>query len=360
LAGIVCPLCRKEFKQEIQVCDRCGTDLKLLISLRTDARNLVIQAQEVMSADAALAASLVEQAQSLWPEVPHSLAGQIPREEGKAALPGGYGEKAQVVPKAPRWRRLVLWIGIGVLVGLLIGIVVSLKSQLEESIGLVAERNSQIAVLEQDLINMQQVTQEELQAVKAELGMIMTTNSQLMAQVREQKSLLDVYRFRSTQDAAFLINDPGRFRELGGSRELLPQEQRLLDGAMRAGAIRLFEEASEEHGQWDPARKAKLMASLELWPTGYQVDDIYFFLAELSEREDPLHAIALYEKVLEISHGWWYHDDALYAIGRLKAFLGDYQGAIKAYQQVQQDWPKSEGARLARIALREMGIPASN
>ncbi|NMB11001.1 MAG: tetratricopeptide repeat protein [Firmicutes bacterium] len=354
MAEIVCPLCRKEFKEEIQACDRCGTDLTLLISLHRDARSLVKQAEEVMSADAALAASLIEQAQSLWPEVPQPPAREVPRDEGKAA--GVYREKTQVVPRVKGWHKLGLWIGIGVLVGLLMGITMSFKSQLDESAQLLAERKSQIAVLETELAGTQRVAQEEIQALRVELGMLMTTNSELMVKLREQQSLLDVYRFRNIRDSAFLIDDPGRFHELKESRELLSLEHSLLDGAMRTGAIQLFEEASEKHGQWDPARRAKLLASLELWPTGYQVDDVYFFLAELSERDDPLQAIAWYEKVLEITHGWWYHDDALYAIGRLKASLGDYQGAVEAYRQVLRDWPKSEGARLARIALREMEV----
>lgn len=356
MAVIVCPLCRKEFEQEIQICDRCGTDLTLLISLRKDARDLVMQAEEIMSANTAMAASLIEQARTLWPEVPHTLAGDVPREEGKATPQGGHEEKEQVIPGVKRWHRVGLLLSIGVLVGLLIGITMSFKSQLAESTRLLAESNSQVAILETELVNSQQVALEEIQALKVELGTLMTSHNVLMAKVREQKSLLDIYRFRNTRDSAFLIDDPGRFRELKESRELFPQEQQFLDGAMKTGAIQLFEESSEKHGQWDPARRAKLLASLELWPTGYQVDDIYFFLAELSERDDPLQAIAFYEKVLEISHGWWYHDDALYAIGRLKASLGDYQGAVAAYRQVQEDWPRSEGARLAKIALGEMGV----
>lgn len=353
MTGIVCPRCGKEFKQETEVCDRCGMDLTVLMSSRIAARNLVMQAEEIVSASTAVAASLIEEAQGLWPEVPQPLAEHVPREEGKVTS-RAYGREKQAVLGVTGWRRLGLWIGIGVLVGLLIGVAMSFKSQLGESIQLLAERNSQIVALSTELANTQRITQAETQALEAELTALMTANGGLMARLQEQKSLIDVYRFRDTRDSAFLIDDPGRFSELKESRELLPREHWLLDATLRTGAIQLFEESSEKHGQWDPARKAKLLASLELWSTGYQVDDVYFLLAELTEGDDPLQAIALYEKVLQIPYGWWYHDDALYAIGRLKASMGDDQGAIEAYREVQEAWPKSEGARLAKIALREI------
>jgi tetratricopeptide (TPR) repeat protein len=346
---ITCPLCRKEHPTEVAICERCGADLSLLIILRTRARALYDhgQAQET-AGDVGMAKSTYEQAISLWPEVPGAnerlQALQLQREEEEsAAAHSEAGMKPRVQDAKSRWRALISIAAITC---------VTVFSVLIWQLCLVRQRE-EIALGTMDVLH------EEISMIQAQLDTELASRihgAEEQTRVREEYdkvcTLLDAYRALSDRDLSPFLRNPHRFTAI--LEQPLPDGDRItVERARRWAALQLFGETSQ-----DPKiRRRQLDASIALWPSGYHVDDAYFAIAEIDEMSDPVEAIRDYETVLSLSQGSWYHDDALYAIGRIKLETGDGEGAIEAFTRVHREFPGSEGDRLAMIALRRMGIP---
>lgn len=345
---ITCPLCRKQNATEVAICERCGADLSLLLTLRTRARALYDhgQAREI-AGDVGMAKSAYEQAISLWPEVPGASerlqALQLQSEEAEfpAAHPEA-GVKPRVQDAKSRWRALV---GIAAITCVAVFFVLIWQ------LCLVRQR-------EEIALGKMEVLHEEISMIQARLDDRLASgihDAEEQAHVREEYdkvcTLLDAYRALSDRDLSPFLRDPQRFARV--LEQPLPEGDRIVvERARRWAALQLFGKTSQ-----DPKiRRRQLDAGIALWPSGYHVDDAYFAIAEICEVSDPIEAIRNYEMVLSLSQGSWYHDDALYAIGRVKLNIGDTEGAIEAFMRVHREFPGSEGDRLAMISLRRMGV----